>query len=116
MPQRAFENGYIDGWVWVTGNDQISAIPPYETGGLMPYQAGVSEGVRDACIAGSARSPSSNSDPAQFWIDQFLNRKPVSWRGEERRGDDGQRFNKSSAVSTTRARRVARGCRSLATR
>jgi hypothetical protein len=85
MPQRAFENGYIDGWTWVRGNDQIPAIPPYKSSGLMPYQAGVFQGARDACISASTHNLVPDSDPAQYWVDQFLSRKPISWRGKERR-------------------------------
>jgi hypothetical protein len=85
MPQRAFEDGYIDGWTWVKGSDQIPSIPPYASSGQPPYQAGIFQGARDACVSTSAHNKIPEADPAQYWVDRFLNRKPVSRRGNERR-------------------------------
>jgi hypothetical protein len=85
MPRREFENGYIAGWTWIKGNEPIPAIPPCKSGELMPYQTGVFEGARDACLSEPAQNPLSDSDSAQYWVDQFLNRKPISWGSTERR-------------------------------
>ena len=96
MQQRAFEDGYIDGWKWIKGNDQNPAIPPYRSSnGATPYRAGISAGVHDACASRTAQSLISNSDPARDLIDRFFEPKSISLPQERRRDTAKQKGNKN---------------------
>jgi hypothetical protein len=33
MPQRAFHDGYMTGWQWIRGEDEVPAIPVYSASG-----------------------------------------------------------------------------------
>jgi hypothetical protein len=77
MPERDFKDGYIAGWRWIRGNDEVptipaSSIPPGETA----YRAGVMCGARDACDLPEASA--MKSEDIDSILDRALNRRPES--------------------------------------
>ena len=50
MPQRSFGDGYLAGWRWVRGDDQVPTVPTCSVSeGEAPFRAGVMDGLRDGC-------------------------------------------------------------------
>jgi hypothetical protein len=50
MPEHAFKDGYLAGWSWIRGNDDVPPIPACSIpDGETAYRAGIMRGVRDAC-------------------------------------------------------------------
>ena len=79
MPQRTFGDGYLGGWRWVRGDDQVPTAPAYSVSeglaseGEAPYLAGVVNGLRDGCLS-RQRAVVTNSDQIENWIDRALER------------------------------------------
>jgi hypothetical protein len=73
MPQGVFRDGYMAGWQWIRGHDEVPAIPVYSVSeDETPYRAGVLKGVRDACA--SPRKPVTKSEQIENWLDRALHR------------------------------------------
>jgi hypothetical protein len=71
MPHRAFRDGYIAGWQWIRGEDEVPAAPPYSAGpGETPYREGVMKGVRDACAL--PPKPITKSEQIESWLGRAL--------------------------------------------
>ena len=52
MPQRTFGDGYLAGWRWVRGDDQVPIVPACSVSeGEVPFRAGVMDGLRDGCTS-----------------------------------------------------------------
>ena len=76
MPQRAFGDGYLAGWRWMRGDDQVPTVPAYSaTEGEAPYWAGVMNGVRDGCAF--RQKPITQSEQIKAWVDRALGRVAV---------------------------------------
>jgi hypothetical protein len=79
MPQRTFGDGYLGGWRWVRGDDQVPTVPAYSVSegsvseGEAPYLAGVVNGLRDGCLS-RQRAVVTNSEQIENWIDRALER------------------------------------------
>ena len=73
MPEHAFKDGYLAGWSWIRGNDDVPTIPACSIApGETAYQAGVMCGVRDACdLPGKSETKSDGVDSI---LDRALNR------------------------------------------
>jgi hypothetical protein len=75
VPQRTFGDGYLAGWRWVRGDDQVPTMPAYSISegsvseGEAPYLAGVVNGLRDGCV-----SRQENSKQIENWFDRALHR------------------------------------------
>jgi hypothetical protein len=71
MPEYAFKDGYLAGWKWIRGNDEMPTIPacsvPDEA---TAYRAGIMRGVRDACVS-PERAKTESVD-----TESILNRAP----------------------------------------
>jgi hypothetical protein len=73
MPQLTFGNGYLAGWRWIRGDDQVPTVPAYSVSeGEAPFQAGVRDGLRDGCI--SRQKPATKSEQMKDWVDRALSR------------------------------------------
>jgi hypothetical protein len=76
MPQRTFGDGYLAGWRWVRGDDQVPTVPAYTTSegsiseGEAPFLAGVINGLRDGCVSRQR----ANSEQIENWFDRALQR------------------------------------------
>ena len=78
MPQRAFGDGYLAGWRWVRGDDQVPTVPAYSVSeGEAPFRAGVMDGLRDGCT--SRQNPvATNSESIENWFDRALHRGRIT--------------------------------------
>jgi hypothetical protein len=57
---REFKDGYIAGWRWIRGNDDLPTIPACSIqAGEMAYRVGLIRGVLDACDSPEKAAPSS---------------------------------------------------------
>jgi hypothetical protein len=75
MPQRTFGDGYLAGWRWVRGDDQVPTVPAYfGSEGEAPYLAGVVNGLRDGC-ASIQKPVATNSEQIEDWFDRALHRR-----------------------------------------
>jgi hypothetical protein len=77
MPQRSFGDGYLAGWRWVKGDDQVPNVPACSVSeGEAPYLAGVVNGLRDGCV--SRQEPvATNSEQIEYWFDRALHRRRI---------------------------------------
>ena len=82
MTQRTFGDGYLAGWRWVRGDDQVPTVPAYcvsegsASEGEAPYLAGVVNGLRDGCI--SRHKPvATNSERIEVWFDRAVHRRRI---------------------------------------
>jgi hypothetical protein len=84
MPQRTFGDGYLAGWRWVRGDDQVPIAPAYSVSegpvsegsvceGEAPYLAGVVNGLRDGCLS-RLEPVATNSEQIENWFDRGLHR------------------------------------------
>ena len=74
MQERAFKDGYIAGWKWIRGNDDVPTIPACSIpAGETAYWAGVMLGVRDACD--SPEGAAENSEDIDSILDRALDHK-----------------------------------------
>jgi len=74
MPQRTFGDGYLVGWRWVRGDDQVPTVPACTVSeGEAAYLVGVINGFRDACT--SRQRPVATK--SEHWFDRGLHRIPV---------------------------------------
>jgi hypothetical protein len=65
---QEFEDGYIAGWKWIRGNDDLPTIPASSVpAGETAYRAGVIRRVLDACS-----SPEGTARPED--VDSILDR------------------------------------------
>jgi hypothetical protein len=80
MTQRTFGDGYLAGWRWVRGDDQVPTVPTCSVSeGEAPYLAGVVNGLRDGCI--SRQKPvAANSEQIEVWFDRALHPRRISVR------------------------------------
>ncbi len=82
MPQRTFEDGYLVGWRWVRGDDQVPTVPAcYISEGSVSegeaaYLVGVINGLRDGCV--SRQEPVATN--SEHWFDRGLHREPIPIR------------------------------------
>jgi hypothetical protein len=75
MPERAFRDGYLVGWRWIRGDDDVPTIPACSTPpGETAYRAGVIRGVRDAC--NSPQELATKSEEIESILDRARNQKP----------------------------------------
>jgi hypothetical protein len=84
MPQRTFGDGYLAGWRWVRGDDQVPTVPAYSVSeglisegsvseGEAPYLAGVVNGLQDGCL--SRQKPvTTKFEQIETWFDRALHR------------------------------------------
>jgi hypothetical protein len=71
MPQRTFGDGYLAGWRWIRGSDEVPAIPAYSPSeGEAPFRAGVMRGVRDGCA--SPQKSVTNCEQMKNWLGRAL--------------------------------------------
>ena len=79
MPQRTLGDGYLAGWRWVRGDDQVPTVPAYSESegsvseGEAPYRAGVVNGLRDGCVS-RQKPAATNSEQIEDWFDRALHR------------------------------------------
>jgi hypothetical protein len=79
MPQRTLGDGYLAGWRWVRGDDQVPTVPAYSESegsvseGEAPYRAGVVNGLRDGCVS-REKPVATNSEQIDDWFDRALHR------------------------------------------
>jgi hypothetical protein len=74
MPERAFEDGYLVGWRWIRGNDDVPTIPACSVPlGEAAYREGVIRGVRDAC--NSPQELATKSEEIKSILDRAQNQK-----------------------------------------
>jgi hypothetical protein len=77
MPQRTFVEGYLAGWRWVRGNDQVPTVPVYSVSeGEAPFRAGVINGLRDGCTS----RPKPVATNSEHWFDRGLHRGRIPVR------------------------------------
>ena len=74
MPERSFEDGYLVGWRWMRGNDDVPTIPACSVPlGEAAYREGVIRGVRDACH--SPQELATRSEEIKSILDRAQNQK-----------------------------------------
>jgi hypothetical protein len=77
MPQRTFNDGYLAGWRWITGDDPVPTVPAYFVSeGEAPFRAGVRNGLRDGC-ASRQKPAAANSEHIENWFDRALHRRRI---------------------------------------
>jgi hypothetical protein len=78
MPQRTFGDGYLAGWRWVRGDNQVPTVPACcVSEGEAPYLEGVVNGLRDGCT--SRQMPVATN--SEHWFDRGLHRIPFAEPG-----------------------------------
>jgi hypothetical protein len=71
---REFKDGYIAGWRWIRGNDDLPTIPACSVpAGETAYRAGVIRGVHDACE--SPEAAAARSEDVDSILDRALDKK-----------------------------------------
>jgi hypothetical protein len=71
---REFKDGYIAGWRWIRGNDDLPKIPACPgSADETAYRAGVIRGVLDAC--GSPNRAAARSEDVDSILDRALEEK-----------------------------------------
>jgi hypothetical protein len=81
MPQRrTFGDGYLAGWRWVRGDDQVPTVPADSVSeGEAPFRAGVRDGLRDGCTSPQMRI-ATNSEHIENWFDRAVHRGRIPVR------------------------------------
>jgi hypothetical protein len=71
---QEFKDGYIAGWRWIRGNDDLPLIPDCSVpAGETAYRAGVMRGVLDACS--SPEGAAANSGDVGSILERALDKK-----------------------------------------
>jgi hypothetical protein len=75
MAERAFKDGYIAGWRWIRGNNDVPTVPASSIpAGETAYRTGIVFGIRDACDL-SDKSDTKSEDINSI-LGRALNQKP----------------------------------------
>jgi hypothetical protein len=73
---REFKDGYIAGWRWIRGNNDLPSVPSCSIpAGETAYREGIIRGVHDACESPDATASSQDIDNI---LDRALDKRPRS--------------------------------------